>query len=353
MKPSDKHQLRGFLKENGVWSAVFLLEGEMDPQPPQLVPNDPNQASDQTENPNDNVEDIEMEHEDPANPPQPPNAVSSQLHVQKAPIDLQDDHLPLQQGPPENLSQTQEASHSNTGNVSHPMAVDIVGEASPIRSLGSLEESKKTDISVNVDLSLEESQDNVESVRTVEPEKEKGSKKDTIDYGALYLEDELYSSNPENLACEVFEGDDSLCIVEEDSNIEDDDDDVFTKARLNHQIRRYRARKNFNKEKLFEMTGNKEFVEECTKFVVSESTNEDPESSTIAFLTGLMWRHEDSFLHFETNRDPNFRLMQLIDFNSKDFRMLKYPMEWISNIGGTDGKQQPNRRKQMLKSHAR
>ena len=97
--------------------------------------------------------------------------------------------------------------------------------------------------------------------------------------------------------------------------------------------------KNFEKELRFE------------KFA---TTTSNADLSTIKKYMGHLFFYEDSFLEYWSKIIPNFNLGQLCDLSGEEFKELTDPTgDWVRATGGESGKEQPSRRKEQLKSHAR
>ena len=61
-------------------------------------------------------------------------------------------------------------------------------------------------------------------------------------------------------------------------------------------------------------------------------------------------------LKFQHDKDPNYSLMRHFTPNSDLFLEVKDPsvvQGWVNSVAGNSGKDNPGRRKEMLKSHAR
>ena len=73
-------------------------------------------------------------------------------------------------------------------------------------------------------------------------------------------------------------------------------------------------------------------------------------------MKGHLFHYSDSLLQFLHDSTPNFSLERFFSPNSDLFLELKDPSVvdgWINSVAGSSGKENPGRRKEMLKSHAR
>ena len=87
-------------------------------------------------------------------------------------------------------------------------------------------------------------------------------------------------------------------------------------------------------------------------FVKKGSKSANPKFSTLASVTGHLFRWKNSWLQHESKKDPSFRLSRLITFHERDqLIQLQNPTKWTETVAGEDGKQNPIDRKQMFKAH--
>ena len=144
-------------------------------------------------------------------------------------------------------------------------------------------------------------------------------------------------------------------LIEEDSDVEDEDSEEYTQRRLQNKRNRYQKRRNtsFNGNPADDAS-NKLFIEDFVQHVVRNSSTMNNNSSTVSLSTSLLFRHDDSFLVYTKKRNPTFSLNNLICFQDEEnFTELKDPSSWIDDISGEDGRQNPIRRKEMYKAYKR
>ena len=180
-----------------------------------------------------------------------------------------------------------------------------------------------------------------------QPEKEKNS-------NIFDIDDELCGSYEEKEGAieeDLRTAEDDF---DEDSDIESDDEDVFTFARLRNKTDRYRHRNNPDKVLDENLPENKPFIEKFVAYIRKTSTTRNKKSSTISLSTSLLFRHDDSFLVYRKKKNPSFSLDRLVCFNDLSrFVELKDPSSWIDEIGGEDGRDNAIRRKEMFKAYKR
>ena len=110
---------------------------------------------------------------------------------------------------------------------------------------------------------------------------------------------------------------------------------------------------------LDKMEKNSRIIDRFEKYVNNKKmdTSQDPSKlSTLVKHKGHLFTHHDSLLSFETNKDPLFNLERLTNPSSNDFLELNNPTAvdgWLRSMAGENGKEQPSRRREALKAHAR
>ena len=144
-------------------------------------------------------------------------------------------------------------------------------------------------------------------------------------------------------------------LIEEDSDVEDEDSEEYTQRRLRNKRNRYQKRRNTSFDgNPADDASNKLFIEDFVQHVVRNSSSMNNNSSTVSLSTSLLFRHDDSFLVYTKKKDPTFSLSKLICFQDEEnFVELKDPSSWIDDISGEDGRQNPIRRKEMYKAYKR
>ena len=120
-----------------------------------------------------------------------------------------------------------------------------------------------------------------------------------------------------------------------DSDFFDNDDETYTKDRkLAKEIRHQKRVTLIRKERPADLEGNKNVIESFVSFlrVTYNITGWMRKTSTYRFSMGHLFTYEDSLLNFELNKDTNFKLEQLTDFNHSKYRELADPTEWLMSI---------------------
>jgi hypothetical protein len=111
--------------------------------------------------------------------------------------------------------------------------------------------------------------------------------------------------------------------------------------------------------KLCDMDENSSVIVEFERFLRSskfETSTNQADLSTIRKHKGHLFLYEDSLLQYQYKKDPQYNLQRHFDPQSKLFLEVQDPTGvegWINSIAGSGGKDNPGRRKEMLKSHAR
>ena len=59
--------------------------------------------------------------------------------------------------------------------------------------------------------------------------------------------------------------------------------------------------------------------------------------------------YPDSYLHYKYKQDKDFNMMQLIMFDSPEWKSVDNPVNWLISIGGSDGSLNCSRRIEMFK----
>ena len=135
-----------------------------------------------------------------------------------------------------------------------------------------------------------------------------------------------------------------------DSDTEDYDTEAWTAKRIEMKERRHSLRNNFEEVvDVCDLNENKIFIEDFIKWLKEGCGAKAP---TVALSTGLLFRHDDSYLRFQTMNDPNFNLGDLIAFSDKErFKEIKHPRTWVDSIG--KGLETASRRSEVHKAHKR
>ena len=144
-----------------------------------------------------------------------------------------------------------------------------------------------------------------------------------------------------------------------DSDFEDGDSRDFTESRCEMKnIRLERRNQAELKPKLCDLEENSGIIKEFELFLRSQKfgTSSSGDLSTVRKCLGHACHYPDSLLQFQTNANPNYNLQQHFCPSSPDFLVVKDPTTlggWIHSSGGKSGKEDPGRRKEQLKAHAR
>ena len=144
-----------------------------------------------------------------------------------------------------------------------------------------------------------------------------------------------------------------------DSDHEDGDAEKFTEERMSRKLIRQENRSKPQEiVDLDKLPHNAGFIERFEKWMNNRKldTSNTPEKlSTLRKQKGHLFTYHDSYLVFETKKDPLFSLDRLVNPKREDFLEISNPLNvegWISSLN-EGGKQQPIRRKECLKVHAR
>ena len=147
---------------------------------------------------------------------------------------------------------------------------------------------------------------------------------------------------------------------DEDSDYEHGDGEEFTAKRMSRKADRQKNRNHTQQKiELDKMEKNSRIINRFEKYINNKKmdTSQDPSKlSTLRKQKGHLFTYHDSLLSFETNKDPLFNLERLTNPLSDDFLELDDPTAvdgWMRSMAGENGKEQPSRRKDALKAHAR
>ena len=155
--------------------------------------------------------------------------------------------------------------------------------------------------------------------------------------------------NEEEEAGEYFELDPG-----NDSDCESGDEQSFTLKRLKNKAGRFKKRENPDDPALADLPQNKKVIDGFVKHILLTADSNNEKNPTVSATTGKLFRHSDCWFNHQRKKNPNFSLDQLTCFHDDSkFVQLKDPSSWIDEIAGEDGKQNPIRRKEMVKSYKR
>lgn len=155
-----------------------------------------------------------------------------------------------------------------------------------------------------------------------------------------------------------FDTEDKTQFIEADlqdfSDIDDEDSADYTETRIKNRLYRYHLRETESKpEDLCNHEDNKEFIRECTEFILKKNLSRKIKKSNLDKSLGHLFTYPDCLLNFLAEKHDNFNLRRLVAFKDKNqFLQLKDPMlGWIKRTGGESGLENPSRQKEQLKAH--
>ena len=144
------------------------------------------------------------------------------------------------------------------------------------------------------------------------------------------------------------------------TDYDDSDTEEYTKSRGEMKRLRYEERNvSVDQTKVFELVENASIIDEFEEFLRSskfDNPNNTGDLSTVRKNMGHLFFYPDSMLKYEFSQDNTYNLMLHFAPMKDNFLEVADPTTktgWIHSIGGPDGKDNPGRRKEQLKSHAR
>lgn len=114
-----------------------------------------------------------------------------------------------------------------------------------------------------------------------------------------------------------------------DSDYDDDDTDSYSNQRIENKSIRHEKRNNYVDD-VYKNENNSQFIEKMKVFMrrkLIDTQNKWPSTITKAF--SHLFYSNDSFLVYNVKKDKSFNLNQLIDFETNNYRSLKYPGNWL------------------------
>ena len=298
-KPSDAHFFRGFIRSNGNYSPVFLLNGQPDPS----APSGPDNSA--------------------------PDIVSNEDSQ-----DIEDDNV-------RDIVRTPEKETSEAANSSKIVSPDFHGYSTiDEKTFKEVFAAQNSPSSHRDEVSLESN-----LLRAGEKEK-------NIESGP-FLSEEIDSMDDDdsNFGDEV----NFVASHSDFSDIEDEDTPDYTQARIEKRLHRYHMRSvQPESNDLCKKPGNVEFIEDFEKFILGKNLSRNANKSNIDKSVGHIARYDDSLLNFLTKQNPNFTLSCLVAFKDKDkFVKLTDPcLDWLKEIAGESGLEMASRQKEKLKGHS-
>lgn len=137
-----------------------------------------------------------------------------------------------------------------------------------------------------------------------------------------------------------------------DSDWENGDSPEFTRQRMARKAERQEARNYISTSNLLENDGNIDFISRYKNYIANRklcgisSKGKKKEENDKYF--GHLFKYNDSFLSYESAKNPDFNLNRLISFQEEDFLHLASPLDWIKETCPN----YPSRAEEKLKSHS-
>ena len=299
-------------------------------------------------------------------------------------VDIAEDKLMLEEGEEEVMTamvETEEGIDMEGVDV-----MPVVKEVSVVAH--EAEATKDGDVS-NKQFSLDINSDNIEETSVKELSNEEGEvilgtigkliqeRGEDVGLGIKEVEDEFFKDDDKapKIRVTFFSEDCKKCFKdvqegefwsaptscrEMDSDFEDFDDKDYTEGRQEMKSKRMK-RRNFSepKEKLFERKENADVISQFEEFLRNdkfETATNDSDLSTVRKMVGHLFTYDDSLLNFLNSKTEHYSLACYFNPDSEHFLEVEDPSVtngWIQEIGGKSGKENPGRRKEKLKSHAR
>ena len=133
--------------------------------------------------------------------------------------------------------------------------------------------------------------------------------------------------------------------LNDDSDIEYGDTDLYTTIRRRNREIRYKKR-NINVIPLCDREENRLFIEDFKYFLLNFSVSKQT-TSTVTKACSHLFVQDDSLLSFEFEKNPEFCLENLRRFTSNSFIHVRYPGDWLNETAADNG----NRGLDRLKCH--
>ena len=132
----------------------------------------------------------------------------------------------------------------------------------------------------------------------------------------------------------------------QDSDIEDGDNEDFRILKQRNKVARWEKRSMLTEAKdICKVQENEQVINEFRRNLGTKHfSTTNSKKSTVSYQEGHLFKYVDSLLQFETSRDPNYNLMMNVDPSSSHFQVISDPNKWIHSIGGSNGREQYNRR---------
>ena len=262
----------------------------------------------------------------------------------------------------DNLSSNETKSQNILGGASHNDTADSQNDPLVVDSSTAVAENSKI---IDTNNSVEMNEDEIVSggsiAAVLEPEKSKLDTNLSEDSSTVKakpkiaetLNEEGSEVEPSKKKQKVDSGDDDLlqdafCSdaeflekgldLQQDSEIDDDDKEDFTKNRLDNKTKRYskRMQPEIYKKEAWEEDDNFTIMQEFDDYLKTYkyATNANKDSSTYSFSLGHMFKYPDSYLNFHTKLDPDFNFKRVVSFTSPGYVELSEPLTWMNSIAG-------------------
>ena len=159
--------------------------------------------------------------------------------------------------------------------------------------------------------------------------------------------DSIGNTNMAEVA-DTGEGEDKDEVDSDDGYSDTEDNQEFSKERWEKRnlLKPTKELHTVSENQIFINNFSKWWQESGASFV---TTNKD--TSTLRNTANMLFYNPDCFLNYITSENKSFNLSRLVMFTSNNFLSVPSPVSWVTKVGGKSGKDQPSRRKTMLKAH--
>ena len=172
-------------------------------------------------------------------------------------------------------------------------------------------------------------------------------------------EEDSGDDNQDNGEC-ADDGGDSSDLDEssdEDATDEEDSPDEAELAESEFTQTRHERRKILDAViSLEKLPENKKFYSgfvDWWKNIGANNVTKNKDTSTLRMTTNYIFLNDDSYLNYQSSKNPEFNLDRLVAFGSEEYLALPSPTSWLAEVGGKSGRLMPSRRKEMLKCFQR
>ena len=136
--------------------------------------------------------------------------------------------------------------------------------------------------------------------------------------------------------------------VSSDSDLEPDDTEEFTSARIAKKKARHERRNIPAAVPLHELPENEKILKELESYLMKKTIKTvNKNNKGIEKVLGHIGTYKDCLLKFEFSRDESFCLSRNVSFSSDEYLDVKNPLEWLQET-----EDQPQRCKERLKAHS-